>query len=328
MAYEQLALPLTREAARTELAGMPPLETAESDEGVIVTGSGFSIRFDRAAGTISSYRFNGTELIEHGPQPNFWRPPTDNDFGNRMPTRCAVWKAASSERIPESLEVRRISPGRIDIIATFTLPAVESTHRVAYTVLGNGEVIVDNRLTPGAGELPELPRVGMKMRLPRQFDQVTWYGRGPHENYWDRKTSAQVGVYQSLVSDQYVPYISPQENGNKTDVRWVALVNDEGTGLLVVGLPLIEFSALHYTIEDLTQESRGTLHTTDLVERDLIALNLDYKQMGLGGDNSWGAPTHEEYTLPAGEYSYRFRLRPVTRGDSPMALSKVRYDLD
>jgi len=96
----------------------------------------------------------------------------------------------------------------------------------------------------------------------------------------------------------------------------------------LAGLPLIEFSALHYTIEDLTQVRRGTMHTTDLVERDLVALNLDYRQMGVGGDNSWGARTHEEYTLPAGEYGYRFRLRPITRDDNLMALSKVRYDLD
>ncbi len=165
----------------------------------------------------------------------------------------------------------------------------------------------------------------MKMTIPKEFDNVVWYGKGIHENYWDRNTSALVGIYKSTVREQYVPYISPQENSYKTDVRWVAFLKDEGNGLLAVGMPLICFSALHYTNDDLTQESRGTMHTTDLKERDFIFLNLDYRQMGVGGDDSWGARPHAQYSLPAQEYSYKFRLKPVLNKDDLMMVNKERF---
>jgi beta-galactosidase len=165
----------------------------------------------------------------------------------------------------------------------------------------------------------------MTMRLPRGFEYVQWYGRGPHENYWDRNTGAFVGYYQSTVTEQFVPYVSPQENGYKTDVRWVALTNKDGTGLLVVGKPLICFSALHFTIEDLTGEKRGSLHLTDLKPGDFVVLNIDYKQTGVGGNDSWGARPLPEYTLFPGKYSYGFCLRPFSKGDDPMKLSKKRW---
>ena len=149
------------------------------------------------------------------------------------------------------------------------------------------------------------------MSIPQELNQVKWYGRGPQENYWDRKTAAFVGVYEKTVDDLYYPYISPQENGNRTDTRWIVFANSEGYGLVATGMPLLSWSALPYTMEDLTQESRGTMHTYDLQKKDFISVNLDYKQMGLGGDNSWGAWPHEKYRLPAKEYSYEFKLSPL-----------------
>jgi beta-galactosidase len=169
----------------------------------------------------------------------------------------------------------------------------------------------------------------MTMTLPVEFDRMTWYGRGPHENYWDRKQGAAVGFYRSSVSDQYHPYIRPQENGNRTDVRWVALANDEGTGLLAVGLPLVSISALHYTTDDFDEGiKKRNRHTTDVRNRDLVTLNLDYKQMGVGGDTSWGsrAKPHPEYTLYPQEYTYRFRLRHFSKKDpSFFILSRQRF---
>jgi len=164
----------------------------------------------------------------------------------------------------------------------------------------------------------------MKITLPGAFDNISWYGRGPHESYWDRKTGAPVGLYQGTVMEQYHPYIRPQENGNKTDVRWVALTNNKGMGLLAVGLPLLSISAHHFLIEDFDPGlEKRQRHTYHVKRRDLVTLNLDYKQMGVGGDNSWGARPHEEYTLTVREYSYSFRLRPFSKKDGlPMALSK------
>jgi len=175
--------------------------------------------------------------------------------------------------------------------------------------------------------LPELPRFGTTMTLPAEFDSIAWYGRGPHESYWDRKTGAALGLYSGAVMEQYFPYIRPQENGNKTDVRWVALWNSRGTGLLAVGMPVLSVSAHHFTIDDFDEglEKRNR-HTYHLKPRDLVTLNLDWKQMGVGGDTSWGARTHPEYMLPVREYSYAFRLRPFSREEStPEELSRLRF---
>ena len=169
----------------------------------------------------------------------------------------------------------------------------------------------------------------MTMTLPVEFDNISWYGRGPHENYWDRKTGAPVRVYSGKVMEQYHPYIRPQENGNKTDVRWVTLTNDKGLGLLAVGRPLLSVSANHFLMEDFDHgPEKQQRHTFHMKKRNLVTLNLDYKQMGVGGDTSWGdrARPHPEYTLYAKEYSYSIRLRPFSREDgAPAALSKKRF---
>jgi beta-galactosidase len=176
----------------------------------------------------------------------------------------------------------------------------------------------------GRKNLPELPRFGMRLRLPKAFDRIEWYGRGPHENYCDRFTSAFVGRYRSTVREQFVPYPSLQENGYKTDVRWVALRDANGLGIEFVGMDLLSFSALPYTIEDLTPLKRGWKPVTELAERDFVELNIDFKQMGVGGDDSWGARPHPQYTLFPEDYSYRFRIHPLNNSDDPMALGKIR----
>jgi len=175
----------------------------------------------------------------------------------------------------------------------------------------------------------------MQMQLPEELTNLKWFGRGPHENYTDRKTSAEIGIYESTVADQYTPYIRPQENGYKTDTRWLVLTNDEETGLLITGDPVICFSALNYIHDDF--ESPGKLsqyrkdaksantHTTDLKPRDLVNLNVDYGQMGVGGDDSWGAIIHPEYRLLERKYEYSFRLRPVTKDDDILKLAKQKF---
>ena len=159
-----------------------------------------------------------------------------------------------------------------------------------------------------------MPRVGMSMRVPAPLANIEWYGRGPQETYADRKTSAFVGVYTGKVADQLFPYVSPQESGNHTDVRWVALTDPQGAGLIATAAEQVCFSALPYTAEDLTEKARGTMVPTDLVARPFVEWYIDLGQMGVGGDDSWGARTHKEYTFPAKEYSYRFWLRSVAPG--------------
>ncbi len=173
------------------------------------------------------------------------------------------------------------------------------------------------------------------MQLPKEFSNLRWFGRGPHENYSDRKTSALVGLYESTVADQYVPYIRPQENGYKTDTRWLTLTNDDGSGLLITGDPLICFSALSNIHDDF--ESPGKLsqyrkdaksantHTIDVIPRDLVNLNVDLAQMGVGGDDSWGSPIHPGYRLLERGYEYSFRLHPIIREDEILKLAKQEF---
>lgn len=157
---------------------------------------------------------------------------------------------------------------------------IQSKHVTKYTVLGSGDVIVENQVRIGKKDLSELLRFGMRLRMPVAFERVEWYGRGPQENYWDRAASVFVGLYRSTAREQFFPYVSPQENGYKTDARWLALRDEQERGLAFCGLDLISFSALRYTIEDMTQKSRGTMHPVDLVERDFVEVNVDYKQTG------------------------------------------------
>jgi len=277
---------------------------------LIIRGEQFSVTFDKSTGLMTGYEADGTPLLHRSPRPDFWRAPTDNDFGNNMDNRCAVWRKAGQEMQLVDFRVKNLDKNAVEVYTLFQLPAVASRYEVKYTVLGTGEVIIYNRLIPGSVVQPEIPRFGMSMELPKEFRDVTWFGRGPHENYCDRKTSAFVGKYKSTVDEMPVPYVSPQENAYRTDTRWVAFLNGEGKGLMVVGLPSIGFSALPYTTEDLTQPSRGSIHPNRLTKRDFVAVHIDYKQMGVGGDDSWGARPHPQYLIPFDSYAYSFVLRP------------------
>jgi hypothetical protein len=175
-----------------------------------------------------------------------------------------------------------------------------------------GDLRVDVQMTPVGEELPDLLRVGLTMMLPEGFDQLAWYGRGPHENYADRKTSARIARYDGAVRGQYVPYVMPQEHGNKTDVRWAALRNAEGAGLLALGMPTLEMSAHHYTANDLDSAT----HTPEIPWRGEVVWNLDGRQAGLG-NGSCGPGTLPPYTLTAGPMAFSAAFRPLAPGMDP-----------
>jgi hypothetical protein len=178
-------------------------------------------------------------------------------------------------------------------------------------------------------EYPEMLRYGNRIEVPGKFSNLQWFGRGPQENYLDRNTAAFVGHYQSTVAEQVMPYIRPQEYGYKTDTRWFALQDENGKGLMFIGEPLISFSALNYTIDDLDQDTKSNYkHTNDLVAKDFISLNVDYKQTGVGGDDSWGARPHEQYTLNYGEYKYTYTIRPLRGNENLNRISHERFEMD
>ncbi len=303
------------------LDGVPALTYEDGDEAVTVRGEGFSVAVDKKSGVITSYRVRGAQLIASGPAPNFWRAPTDNDKGNGQHVRNQTWRDAGAERKVTGVGVRGLRDRAVEIKVSGTLPTTtESTYTTTYTVFGNGEIRVDNTLHPGAASLPYIPEVGTLLFLPGRLERLHYYGRGPEENHWDRNNGTDVGRYSGTVSGQWEPHIRPQENGNRTDVRWVALTGRDGRGLLVSGEPFLEVSASHFTPEDL---SVGARHDYQLTPRDEVVLRLSHRQMGVGGDNSWGAHTHDEYKLfPNRDYSYTYRLRPLTDLDKATRLSR------
>jgi beta-galactosidase len=317
VAWEQIALPPGPEAPSVALASIPPVDLRESTEAFTISGPGFSVAIGRASGALESLRSGGREMVSKPLVPNFWRVPLDNDIGflllNDMPKRCAVWRTAGPERRVTTVRAERIAPQAVRVTALSVLPAASSPYSTSYTVYGTGDVAVEARFTPG-GALPELPRFGMQMAVPGALGAMTWLGRGPHENYWDRHSGAPVGRYSGRVDELIHDYVRPQENGNRTDVRWIALTDAGGAGLLAVGLPQMSVSAWPYTMQDLETAT----HTNELPRRDTITVNLDYRQTGVGGDDGWGARPHAEYTLDPRPYAYRFRLRAYAPAMGPL----------
>ena len=309
VAQEQFKLPIAKPAATVAARDLPPLDAKASEESIVFSGEGFETVFDKKQGTIGSYKFQDVDLIEKGPRPDFWRAPTDNDRGNKMPKRCAAWRDAGKNWRIDAVTMKRLSPGAIRVDVAGTLPDVEAKYNVAYSFLGTGDVLIDVQYEAGDKKLPEIPRFGMQMVMPGGFDNMAWYGRGPQESHWDRKDGYPVGIYSGTVDEQFVDYARPQENGNKTDVRWLALTNDSGVGLLAVGMPLLSVSARHCGTADL----EGLRHGYEIKWSDSITVNLDHKQMGVGGDTSWDALTHPEFMLKGKSYRYQFRLRPISK---------------
>ncbi len=303
------------------LDSVPALSYDDADTAVTVTGEHFSVTIDKGTGVITSYEAGGAQLIASGPAPNFWRAPTDNDKGNGQHTRNETWRDAGTHRTVTNVTVRALRDRAVEVTVEGTLPTtVESTYSTTYTVFGNAEIKIDNTLHPGASDLPYIPEVGTMLLLPGRLEQLHYYGRGPEENHWDRNKGTDVGRYAGTVSEQWTPYIRPQENGNKTDVRWVALTDDTGAGLLAAGEPLLEINASHVTPEGL---SVGMRHDYQLDVREEVVLRLNHRQMGVGGDDSWGAHTHDEYKLLADQdYTYTYRLRPLADVDGATAASR------
>lgn len=291
-------------------SGLKPLKLDKTASEIIISGENFNLTFDQQSGMMQSFEYQNIPLINQGPLPNFRRAPTDNDVGNRLSERCGEWFDASNDRVLEKITAHYVNPDQAEITVVYSLPPVSSTETILYEIRSTGEVVITASLKTGEKELPELPRFGMNLQLPLQLDQVTWFGRGPWENYQDRKSSSFIGRYTSRVADLYTPYIRPQENGYRTDVRWVEFTGKEKVGLRIQGAPLICFSALPYTFDDLASFRRGTKHTWDLKARDFIDVNIDYRQMGVGGDDSWGAEPYPAYLIPAKDYTYTFSLIP------------------
>jgi beta-galactosidase len=338
-AYDQFLLLSTVKVPLAKNDELSLLQTKTVENKLEVAGSDMKIVFDLAHGRMESFLYKEMEFIKKGPEPDFWRPPTDNDYGYGMPSKLGVWKKAGERTLITKASVNQPDMGKVVVSFSYDIPDMSGVkiagYVSTYTIYGSGDVVIKNQFAKISDRIPEIPRMGMQMQLPEEMANIKWFGRGPHENYLDRKTSAEISIYESTVADQYTPYIRPQENGYKTDTRWLLLTNDNEDGLLVTGDPVICFEALNYIHDDF--ESPGKLsqyrkdaksantHTIDLKPRDFVNLNVDLGQMGVGGDDSWGAIIHPQYRLLERRYEYSFRIKPVTKNDDILKLAKQRF---
>ncbi|MDE6290846.1 MAG: DUF4981 domain-containing protein [Muribaculaceae bacterium] len=319
VAREQIALTAPKPANLDMAVAAGPNETVKAptvadnhSTFLMVNGQDFKIEFNRYDGFLSKYEVNGIEMLDKGGQltPNFWRAPTDNDFGAGLQRKFAAW------RDPE-MKLKQLTHSSandlVTVKAEYEMPSVKGTLVMTYVINADGAVLVneDFKATPGA-EVSNMFRFGMQMQMPLEFDAIEYYGRGPIENYSDRNHSTFVGEYHQKVADQFYPYIRRQETGTKTDVRYWKQLNDAGNGLEFIAEQPFSISALNYTIESLDdypekKQSHGSLAP----KADFTNICIDKVQQGLACVNSWGAIPLPQYMIPYGDYSFTFMMKPV-----------------
>ena len=295
----------TYQVSGTEETHKGALQVIDSIHNLGVKGENFEVMFSYLNGGLVSYRFGGTEMIKMIPKPNFWRAPTDNDDGNLMPMRYAQWKIASmyaSHKTPagaypgSSPIEKEITDQYVKISFTYYLPTAPASQcRLSYTVYGDGYIETQLHYDPVEG-LGDMPEFGVMFKLDADYDQVSWYGMGPEETYEDRCLGAKLGIYRNEVRDNMAKYLNPQECGNKIGVRWACVTDKKGRGMRFTG-DRMNFSALPYTPHEL----ENARHEFELPAVHYTVVRVSKQQMGVGGDDSWGARTHEEYLLPSGK---------------------------
>ena len=290
------------------------LQVNTSDSLITVSNNKATFVFNRRDGLLHHYVVDGNDYIKEGfdLKPNFWRPPTDNDFGADLQTKLINWKRATHHFVLLNYKIDN-SGKNVRLMMNYSLPDVYAKLSIDYELNGEGEMkVTESMHADSSKKEPMMFKFGMQMMLPKDYDQMEWYGRGPSENYWDRKDAAFVGLYKMSVQDQFHPYIRPQETGNKTDVRWVKLTNENGKGLWIAGDTVLNISARHFLDEDLDDGiQKHNRHSGELKVRDLTTLNIDLQQTGVGGINSWGTWPLKQYRLEYKDYSYSFIIKPV-----------------
>ena len=324
VAWEQFKLPMNKKVISTNSKNLPQVKLSKTKEYFKVNGKNFRISFDREIGSLENFEYEGFNLILIGPEPNFWRAPTDNDLGNGMQNRAKTWKTISDRLILQSFTAN-MSDNRVQLNKVSTDQITGLILETSYNIYGNGLLSIQQKINSINESNSELPRFGVKMTLPKDFTNLEWFGRGPHESYWDRKTSAPIGHYYGDVWSQTFPYIRPQETGNKTDIRWLSLENDS-VGIIIKGNPTFDGSVHQYPYEDLDYIPNSQRHgKIDIIQKNQIDCLIDYRQMGLGGDNSWGARPHEKYTMKPQRYDYTFFIIPFIRGGDKFRISKIEF---
>ncbi|WOI52407.1 glycoside hydrolase family 2 TIM barrel-domain containing protein [Parvularcula sp. LCG005] len=309
VAWEQFPLGILSPLASSAVTGS--VDVVQTTDATTVSGEKFAISFAAETALMSSYVADGEELLVAPLQPNFWRAPTDNDRGARIPQTLGVWKDIDRTRQVTAMSAEKQTDGSVLVETRADYGDGRLTTNTQYHIDAEGSVRVSHEVMPVDDSLPEFYRIGMTTALRGDLGALSWYGRGPHSSYADRKSGAAVGLYRSTVAEQFHDYSRPQETGNKVDVRWLAVTGDE-QGVMIAGEPLLSITALPFPYADLFEREAGRGHGADLTPGDIVTLNIDLAQMGLGGDNSWGFWPLENYRLPLSSYRYDFAIKPVS----------------
>lgn len=313
-AYKAPAMALQNVTDMNIQTALPRIDDANS-QCVMIEGENFNIQFAKADGFMDKYMVDGLDMIMEGAKltPNFWRAPTDNDFGAGLQQKYAVWKNPEFKLASLKSEMK---DGLAVVSAEYEMPSVSAGTKLqlTYEINNRGAVKVNQKLVAEKGaKVSNIFRFGMQMVMPKSFENISYYGRGPVENYIDRKWATELGIYNQTVTDQFYAYIRPQENGNKTDIRWWKQLNEAGSGLQFVAEAPFSASALHYTIESLDSGwEKKQEHSNEVEPADLTNFLIDKVQMGLGCVDSWGAIPREEYMLPYGDYEFTFIMQPIS----------------
>jgi beta-galactosidase len=280
------------------------LKVKETLTEISVQTDSFKIDFNKTTGAMISWVQNNSELLNGILEPYFWKPANNNQKQNAYNQNLGKWKNAASNRIVENAEVKK-QEGLVTINFQMNLPDIGADYTLKYSVNSIGQIQVEADYHPQSDTIPKIPKFGMRMRIQKRFNYIKWYGRGPFENYPDRKTAAFIGLYESKLENFTTNYAVPQDNANRCDVRWISLFDQNGNSIGIQGLQPLCFRAWPYTEDDVEKAN----HPFDLPTRDFINLNIDLNIHGVGGDDSWGAPTMEKYTNPGNKpYSYGFIL--------------------
>ncbi|MDR1340590.1 MAG: DUF4981 domain-containing protein [Prevotellaceae bacterium] len=309
IASEQFALTEFKSPDFAKAGGTGSLKVESLSGTCRLQGKNFSVTFDLSSGLIREYKYGGQSLIVSGAQVNFWRAMTDNDHGAGSNKKLREWFSAGKTEKPE-VSVSEGNPCTITVKRNLLGNDAEMIQ--TYTVDSDGRILVENSFVKKQGQHAMMPKFGNILVLAGMYRNLTYYGRGPWENYIDRNYSSDLGIYAGTVDDQYFPYVRPQESGNKTDVRWISLTDKKGRGLKISGNIPLEFSALPYSLEDLDPEvERNQYHSGELNRRGEIYLNVDFRQMGVAGIDSWWSLPLEKYRINYDSYSYKYIIEPL-----------------
>lgn len=312
IAYEQMALAGLPQSSNYK-ANKKPLSVVKTVGKAVVKGNDFSVTFDLIKGTLISYLLKGQEMLVAGPKPGFYRAPTDNDIGAGLNTKLRMWRNVYDNQDTKIETAVAETQNNFKLTITASLLNGDGKTVQVYHVFADGSIKVENQFQAINGNYKSLMRIGNDLQLNKNYSNIQWYGRGPGENYIDRKTASLIGQYKSSVDDQYFPYARPQESGNKVDVRWVSFTNKTGKGLRFEFVDqLLSFNALPYSVEDLDPEAeKKQYHSGELIKRNQIYVHMDMQQLGVQGIDSWGSMPLTQYQIPYKNYNYSYYIKPV-----------------